>query len=519
MLHKLKKDYKLFLNALENPQEAQLAQLHRILNKNKDSSFGKQYHFNQLKTIEDYQTSLPIQHYESFAESIQKMQQGHASILFSEPATIFENTGGSSGGQKIIPWNNSAFEALRRGIKPWLADLLTHHPDLLSGSSYWAISPVGKNSSSSHDVMFFGAEIAEVLIPRLAVPLQISSIEDMDAWAYWTLRYLIVAKDLRFISVWSPTFMLQVIRKLLDHAEQVIYDIRTGTSSFSIPDWLHQQHPMLQADPLRAKELYNTIQCGNFQMLWSELKVISCWKDASSSFFIDELTAYFPNVYIQGKGLIATEGITSLPLFTFPYPVLSIHSAFYEFIDQYGDIYLGHELLENEQYRIVITNHAGLYRYDTGDMVCIRGYAQNTPMLQFMGRVQCSDICGEKINEGFAHRCLKNLRGFVMLTPSIPASSNFHNIPHYILLLDKNNYSHIQARQTAVYIDQQLSKNPQYLYAKKIGQLACVQVIRVENFLSRYIAYRIQQGHNLGDIKPPCLYLSGDWQLWALGEQ
>lgn len=512
MLQTLKSDYQQFLKALETPQEVQLKLLMSIIHSNKDSVFGQEHQFHQIDSTESYQQLVPIHSYEDFSPHIKRMQEGENNVLFSEAAVTFETTGGSSGGNKVIPWNSAAFTALRHGINPWLADLLKNRPSLLSGSSYWSISPVGKANSPSHDIMFFGGGVSKWLESTLAVPLQMSAMEDMDAWAYWTLRYLIYAKELRFISVWSPTFILQLIRKLLESFSQVTDDITKGTVSFAIPDWLDPDHLILKANPARAEETLLAVQQKNFCRLWPELELISCWKDGSSSYFIEELTVFFPNVEIQGKGLLATEGIVTAPLLGLPFPVLTIASAFYEFIDRHNNIHLAHQLEEQELYRVVITTHAGLYRYDTGDIARMCGYAEKTPMLQFMGRDQCCDLCGEKLEEGFVQQCLDSLEAFSMLAPSN------HAIPHYVLLLEKTDYSVSEANQAAHKIDQLLDQNSQYQYAKNIDQLAPIKAVRAENILSRYIAHAISQGQLLGDIKPPKLYYATDWESWVYDE-
>lgn len=509
MLKTLNSDYNKFLKALETPLVVQQALLESIINNNKSSSFGEEYNFHQIKTISDYQSHVPIQNYEGFATEIKLMQEGENNVLFSEPVVTFEHTGGSSGGSKVIPWNDSAFVALKQSINPWLADLLKHRPNLFSGSSYWAISPIGKTNNPSHDIMFFGDEVSEWLELNLAVPLQVSAIEGMDTWAYWTLRYLIQAEDLRFISVWSPTFILQLLKRLSANSEQIINDVAKGLVAFSLPDWLDPNDPVLKPNPERADEIYHAVLHQNFHSLWPDLELISCWKDASSSYFIHELKQCFPTVEIQGKGLLATEGSISIPLIEYPYPVLSVASAFYEFIDQQNHIHLSHELIKHELYRVVITTYAGLYRYDTGDTVRMCGHAKKTPMLKFEGRIQYSDLCGEKLGESFVQECLDSLETFSMLVPSNNTE------PHYSLLLEKDDYSASEACQAAHKIDQLLDQNPQYQYAKKIGQLAPIKAIRTENALSQYIAHAVSQGQLLGDVKPPRLYCSTDWESWG----
>ena len=53
-----------------------------------------------------------------------------------------------------------------------------------------------------------------------------------------------------------------------------------------------------------------------------------------SARFLPELRALFPGVEIQGKGLLATEGVISIPLMGRPAPVPAVTSHFLEFLDE-----------------------------------------------------------------------------------------------------------------------------------------------------------------------------------------
>ena len=47
---------------------------------------------------------------------------------------------------------------------------------------------------------------------------------------------------------------------------------------------------------------------------WPRLALISCWTDAAAGQFVPEVKRMFPDVEIQPKGLLATEGFVSLPI-------------------------------------------------------------------------------------------------------------------------------------------------------------------------------------------------------------
>ena len=108
-------------------------------------------------------------------------------------------------------------------------------------------------------------------------------------------------------------------------------------------------------------------------------------------------------MFIQGKGLLSTEAITTIPYGDSSSLILAYNSHFYEFIDKIGAVKLHHQLELEQEYRLIVSTQSGLYRYDTGDKLIVSGFYQNhTPILTFIGRDSLtSDLCGEKITECF----------------------------------------------------------------------------------------------------------------------
>jgi hypothetical protein len=61
------------------------------------------------------------------------------------------------------------------------------------------------------------------------------------------------------------------------------------------------------------------------------------------------------------------------------------------------------------------------------------------------------------------------------------------------------------AHCAAATIEQRLRSNPQYDYARKIGQLDPVACEIVDHLLERYLRLGTRRGRRLADIKPPAL--------------
>mgnify|MGYP000973600381 CR=1 FL=1 len=91
-------------------------------------------------------------------------------------------------------------------------------------------------------------------------------------------------------------------------------------------------------------------------------------------------------------------------------------------------------LSSGSDYRLIVTTQGGLYRYDTGDRVCIRSMENGIPRLEFVGRDSLtSDLCGEKLTEAFVRRAM------LRTAPGLPDHALLQGVntapPYYRLIL------------------------------------------------------------------------------------
>lgn len=67
------------------------------------TEFGKEHHFENIKTHEDYVKNVPIREYEDFKVYIEKLKQGKQNILWKGFPIYFAKTSGTTSGIKYIP--------------------------------------------------------------------------------------------------------------------------------------------------------------------------------------------------------------------------------------------------------------------------------------------------------------------------------------------------------------------------------------------------------------------------------
>ena len=487
---------------LENTQQVQQKVLLQILKNNAQTPFGMEYQFSDIHSAEAFIQGVPVHNYQDCRPYLENLAKDADTDVL-----CFEKTGGSTQGVKLIPYTVASLALFQEALFPWFDDLLEHRPNIKKGTAYWSISPAMRETQTtagghpiglSNDALYFGEALAYEISQVLAVSPQVVALTKLSDWRYQTLLALLLAEDLSFISVWSPTFLLSLINGLPFLIDKLLDDIEVQDKSRAS----HLRTIIKQSKNTTADQKINT------QAIWPQLDTLSCWTEGSAGSFIAELKALFPHVYIQGKGLLATEGVVTIPLHNAKAAVLAINSGFYEFVDEDGDCQLAHQLQLGQRYSVLITNESGLYRYQLGDKVRMEGFYLGAPMLHFMGRgAHCSDLCGEKLTEDFIvdvfeqySKRSNNLGSIRFLYPE--ASPTLH----YVLVtetdIDEADCKHL---------DDLLGENPQYRYARDIGQLGALQHRAINDIGERYTQWRLQKGQTLGDIKPPALITDTDF--------
>jgi len=508
-----------FVQALLQPKLAQERLLGALVRENRATAFGREHGFADIQDWADYRARVPIRKYEDFAPYIARILAGEAAVLTSDPIEFVEQTGGSSGGSKSIPFTRMAIDGFLAALHPWMDDLISRRPGITSGRGYFALSPVGRTGhesvgglrlGSGDNFTFFG-EAKPFLNQISLVAMPISRISDLEEWRFLTCLYLLSAEDLSFIWVWSPTYITTLLSAMRRNRERLVSVLAQGID-LPAPDGKEGRF-VIPANPERARQVERSLTSGavDTMSLWPRLDTISCWMDAASASFGAELKNLFPHVYFQPKGLISTECALSFPYTSSEEHVLALLSTFAEFIDEAGESALFFEVKKGNRYRIVISTHSGLYRYDTGDIVEISGFVGLTPTLLFVGRGGISsDLCGEKLTDEFLSRCL----GELALLPgqcAFVAPSEEQRPPRYILFLDALETS--RPREISDQLELCLSRNPQYAYARSLGQLAPLEVWPIVNLMEKYMNFALAGGRLISGLKVPALApkLGGDW--------
>jgi hypothetical protein len=491
--------------ALSRVREEQERVLQVILRRNQLSEFGRLHQFSNIGTAGEYRQRVSLRDYDDYRGYVDRIAEGAPQVLTEESVSLFEPTSGSAGAAKWIPYTPSLQNEFQRGIRAWVADLFLHTPDLLNGPAYWSVSPVetsGQITPSgipvgfADDSEYVGGMQRRFVRSVMAVPPNSRGTRSVDAFWFTTLLHLIRRPDLRFVSVWNPSFLTLLMDRLSQFADRLAIEVPKAKSALGAAT---------------AAERH--------AMLWPRLRTISCWTDGNSGPASRKLAVLFPQARLQNKGLIATEGFISLPWELRDAPVLAVRSHFLEFlpIDSNGEPdterpQLAHELDVGQHYSVIITTGGGLYRYRLGDIIEVVGHERQCPLVRFVGRNRAADWCGEKLHETQVERVLANVFSEARVVPefALLACETSGPVPSYTLYIEADS-SDEQLSEVGAGVESGLEENFHYRYARQLGQLGPVRVFAARNAEASYLAACIARGQRAGSIKAIALDTHDGW--------
>ena len=465
--------------------------------------------------------------------------------------------------------------ALRAGPSYWSISPMGRKQGRTAGGL-----PVG----SVEDSAYFSRALRPLLSRVFAVPGTVGALPDVERCRYVTLWHLVACEDLSLISVWNPSFLTLMMDALERHGERLADDLERGTcrppepesrlgaahsiqdradtrpGDMRLTDGAAEPHPgdmrltrgaaevrastarrtddaddvravlarmRFTPRPERAAALRSALRHGlQARELWPRLALLSMWTDAQAAHAVPAACRRFTGVEVQGKGLLATEGVVTVPLLAAPAPVLAVRSHFYEFLDpEHPDARprLAHELEQGRTYSVLLSTSGGLLRYQLGDLVRVDGFVHATPALRFLGRADAvCDLVGEKLSatrvSTVLDATLPALFGgtrpaFAMLAPEWPQAPE---PPAYRLFLETA-APDARLAEAAAAVERALLEGHHYRYARELGQLGPVRAVRVAEGARRYEARCIALGQRAGDIKPLDLHRQPGWSAHFSG--
>ena len=385
----------------EHPKSTQKVVLQEMLSTSENTEIGKKYDFKNIKSVSDFRKKVPISAWEDYEEYANRLTKGESDILFPGKASFFYRTSGTTANYKYIPESEregrarTAMTKARNAERMVVSSLGAMHRvfaffsrsniDLTEGG-------IPRGTASGRTPQLQGAK----LLKRLAYSPQIVEEFEGEELHYMMMRCTLVYDDVTSILGNNAKMMTGLIYFAKEHAEEIIEDIRKGTSKYPMSDKLKElEKEALKPNPRRADELQELLRQDRFtpKYYWPHLLDVGFWLGGSVGVHVDEIRKLLPEKakYVD-VGYGSSEAKINIPMAEdTPAGPLSICSSFYEFIpEEGGEPLLADELQDGKNYEIILTTYGGLYRYCLRDMIHVEGFTGKTPNIYFLTKT--SDV-------------------------------------------------------------------------------------------------------------------------------
>lgn len=338
-LKKRKHQIELFV---KYPHDVQQELLMRLLDRAKNTEFGKEHTFANIETYEDFADNVPIQQYESIEPLIERCRKGEQNLFWPTQIKWFAKSSGTTNAKsKFIPVSDEAIEYchLKAG-KDMLCLYINNNENakLFTGKGL----RLGGSSAIYEDNDSYFGDLSAIIIENMPFWADFSSAprQETALMSEWETKMEAIINETIHENITSlvgvPSWMLVLLNRVLEktgkeHILEVWPNLEVyfhGGVNFS--PYREQYNKLIPNKDFRYYETYN----------------------ASEGFFA-----------IQDRN-------TSDELL-----LMLDYGIFYEFIPM--DAYDGEnseaiplsKVKKNVNYAIVITTNGGLWRYLIGDTV------------------------------------------------------------------------------------------------------------------------------------------------------
>jgi len=424
-----------FRIALTNPIKIQKKILKEILKKNKDTVYGKEHNFKEIKTVQQYQEKVPIINYENIIPYIQRIKEGEENILTKDKIIFLATTSGTTSSVKLIPVTKDRIKNFKREFYLWSIYVLKDHTNVLKGKTLYFAGPYIEGRTKAGIICgsisgYLVAKSPWYIKSKVVVPPQIYNIFDFDK-KIRTIAILALKSNITQFAFASPIEAILFIDYITEHKDELIKELANN------------------GEIERSKELKELSEFKPIN-IWPNLCLIGCIKSKFNLHYLDTLREKIgkTDIEIRDPGIYASEGRLSLGLEKDGISgIIPAHVTFFEFIEKREDGYDSYpitieKLEQGKNYEVIITTTEGLYRYNMGDIIKVTGHKNKLPLIQFVDRNNYLNIAGELAHENILisiiHKIVDELRLEVKSFTFLPYAKDTTKKPRYELLIEFN---------------------------------------------------------------------------------
>jgi len=463
-----------------------------------------------IPSWEAFRDLYPLTRYADWQKAIRDQRMGKESLIDS-PLVRYQPTSGSSEKLKLIPYTRHFLGELDAAIGPWLAGMYRRFPGLKGGVHYWSVSWLPQNQyddlrgNLNDDSELMGGVKRLLAAHSQAVSPDVALAASPNDAMFATLCYLVARPDLRMLSVWSPTFALQLLDSLPQWGGEIAAVLRSGKWGERSGALVSLKAPFA---PERARRLEQVLQEAPLQaaqQLWPDMALVSAWDTADATPWAEQLKARLPHAGFEGKGLWATEGVVTIPV-DGRYP-LAYRSHVYEFEEiATGRILAPWQLREGDEVSPIISGGNGLLRYQLEDRMVVTELWGAVPCFRFLGRRHGVDLVGEKMSPDAARQTLQSVGEQFGLEPVtlLAVDGQGRGKSAYVAVFSRAGQplEPIFPEPVAQAVEASLKSHFHYALARDLRQLESATAVVVADGWKLYQQIAMAGGMIEGNIKP-----------------
>ncbi|XP_057439642.1 jasmonoyl--L-amino acid synthetase JAR4-like [Lotus japonicus] len=413
-----------FESLTKDAGKVQRETLKRILEDNASAEYLQNLGLNGRTDPDSFKACVPMVTHKDLEPYIYKIIDGESSsILTGKPITTMSLSSGTTQGKpKYLPWNDELFETTMQIYKTSFAYRNREFPmkngkalSFIYGSKQFKTKGglVARTATSNLFRSPGYKHAMKALQSQCCSPDEVVFGPDFFQSLYCHLLCgLIFREEVQLVSSTFAHSIVHAFRTFEQVWEELCTDIREGvlTSRVTVPSIRMAMSKILKPNPELAnlihKECVGLSYCnwyGLIPELFPNAKYIYGIMTGSMEPYLKKLRHYAGEMlplltadYGSTEGWIAANVNPKLPPEMATYAVLP-HIGYFEFIpltELENDFFLCidpnpvglTEVKIGEEYEIVMTNPAGLYRYRLGDVVKVMGFHNSTPELKFVRR-------------------------------------------------------------------------------------------------------------------------------------
>nr|XP_043626255.1 jasmonoyl--L-amino acid synthetase JAR4-like [Erigeron canadensis] len=411
----------------KDAKKIQIETLNKILKDNWEAEYLKKWGiFDGTTDPKTYSSCVPLVTHKDIEPYVQKIADGvpFPVLTTGNPITAFAlSSGTTQGKRKYIPYNDIFIKTSMQVYQTSFAFRNKEFPiknggkalNFIYGGKHFTTksgllaAPASTNINHSK---LFKKTMKAIQTPACSPDEVIFGLEFQQSLYCHLLCGLIFHEEIQVVSSNFAHSIVHSFRTFETVWEELCNDIRTGVLSarITVPCVRNAMAKILKPNPELADEIHNkclglTNWYGLIPEIFPNTKYIYGIMTGSMAPYLEKLRHYAGGVPLQSGDYGASEGWIGvnvnpeLPPEMTTFVVLP-NIGYFEFIPlgQIHDPDLGSVLVEpesvvgltdvkvGEEYEVVITSFAGLYRYRLGDVVKVTGFHNSTPKLQFICR-------------------------------------------------------------------------------------------------------------------------------------